>query len=69
MIEWVEIGVGSIMQEAAVLAALRAIHVPGERVGQGFRVCGYSTAGKPRATSEPPDLAPQLAPATGHGPY
>ena len=46
-IEWVEIGVGSVMQEAAVLAALRAVHVPGERVGQGFRVYGYSTPGKP----------------------
>jgi len=46
-IEWVEIGVCSLAQEAAVLSALRAVHVPGERVEQGFRVYGYASPAVP----------------------
>jgi hypothetical protein len=44
-IEWVEIRVTSPAQEAAVLSILRAVHVPGERVEQGFRVYGYAAPG------------------------
>jgi hypothetical protein len=40
-IEWVEIRVTSAEQDRAVLAALKAIHVPGERTEDGFRVFGY----------------------------
>ncbi len=42
-IEWVEIQVISPVQEASVLARLRAIHVPGERTEHGFRVFGHWT--------------------------
>lgn len=44
-IEWVEIRVNSPDQDAAVLASLREIHVPGHRVEQGFRVYGYAWDG------------------------
>jgi hypothetical protein len=44
-IEWVEICVNSPAQEVAVLSALRAVHVPGERLEHGFRVYGYATPG------------------------
>src|SRR5260370_19465878 len=40
-IEWVEIEITSPEQEAAVLASLRPIHVPGRRTEDGFRVYGY----------------------------
>lgn len=45
-IEWVEIRVSSAEQDRAVLAALKAIHVPGERTEDGFRVFGYVEPGK-----------------------
>jgi hypothetical protein len=44
-IEWVEIRVLSPAQEAAVLAALREVHVPGERAEHGFRVYGHAQVG------------------------
>jgi hypothetical protein len=44
-IEWVEIRVNSSDQEPAVWSALRAVHVPGERTEQGFRVYGYAAPG------------------------
>jgi hypothetical protein len=44
-IEWVEIRVTSPAQDAAVLASIREVHVPGERVEQGFRIYGYVAAG------------------------
>lgn len=40
-IEWVEIKVESSQQDAAVLAALHRIHVPGRRTDFGFKVFGY----------------------------
>jgi len=45
-IEWVEIKVTSADQDKAVLAALRSIHVPGERTKHGYRVFGYTEPGK-----------------------
>lgn len=42
-IEWVEIEVATLEQEAAVLGLLRQIHVPGERTEPGFRVFGHWT--------------------------
>ncbi len=45
-IEWVEIRVTSPSQEAAVLASLREVHVPGERSDEGFRVFGYAPSGE-----------------------
>lgn len=41
-IEWLEIQVLSAEQDAAVLALLREIHLPGHRIEQGFRVYGYA---------------------------
>lgn len=40
-IEWVEIKVTSPEQGAAVLAALKKIHLPGHRTDDGFRIYGY----------------------------
>lgn len=45
-IEWVEIRITSEEEERAILAALKAIHVAGERSEVGFRVFGYVEAGK-----------------------
>ena len=42
-IEWVEVQITSPTPEALVLAALQAVHVPGERTERGFRVVGYWT--------------------------
>ena len=44
-IEWVEIQVISPEQDAAVLALLRKIHLPGHRIEQGFRIYGYGQDG------------------------
>jgi Family of unknown function (DUF6678) len=44
-IEWVEIRVQSIDQDAAVLALLRQIHLPGHRIDQGFRIYSYARGG------------------------
>jgi hypothetical protein len=44
-IEWVEIRVVSADQDAAVLALLRQIHLPGHRIDQGFRIYGYASDG------------------------
>jgi hypothetical protein len=44
-IEWVEIKTTTSEQMAAVLAALKLIHLPGCRTDQGFRVYGYSRKG------------------------
>jgi hypothetical protein len=41
-IEWVEIKITTSAQDAAVLAALKTIRVPGHRIGSGFRIYGYS---------------------------
>jgi hypothetical protein len=41
-IEWVEIKITTREQDAAVLAALSTIHLPGHRIESGFRVYGYS---------------------------
>ncbi len=46
-IEWLEIRVTSREQDAAVLAALTSIHVPGERIEGGYRVYGHVPLGKP----------------------
>ena len=40
-IEWVEIAIDSVEQQAAVLAELVRIHVPGERTECGYRIVGY----------------------------
>lgn len=45
-IEWLEITITSEEQERAVLAALKVIHVPGERSEVGYRVFGYVEPGK-----------------------
>jgi hypothetical protein len=45
-IEWVEIKVTSTEQDAAVVNALRALHVPGEKTEHGYRVFGYAEPGK-----------------------
>lgn len=44
-IEWLEIKITSSEQDASVLAALKSIHVPGHRTGEGFRVYGYGSHG------------------------
>lgn len=44
-IEWLEIKITSSDQDAAVLTALKFIHVPGHRTDQGFRVYGYASGG------------------------
>jgi hypothetical protein len=44
-IEWAEIKITSPEQEAAVLASLRRVHVPGHCVEHGFRVYGYASDG------------------------
>jgi hypothetical protein len=41
-IEWVEIIVTTAAQHATVEAALRCVHVPGQRLEYGFRVYGYA---------------------------
>ena len=45
-IEWVEIKTLSPEQEVAVLEALSSIHVPGERISEGYRVYGHVQIGK-----------------------
>lgn len=45
-IEWMEIMVTSTEQNAAVVNALRALHVPSEKTEQGYRVFGYAEPGK-----------------------
>jgi hypothetical protein len=45
-IEWVEIRFTSPEQERGILKALKTIHLPGERIEQGFRVFGYCEPGK-----------------------
>lgn len=45
-IEWVEIGVANADQASIVLAALRAIHLPGVRTDAGFKVFGYLPVGQ-----------------------
>lgn len=44
-IEWLEIRVDSPEQDSVVLAALQEIHVPGQRIEQGFRVYGHVADG------------------------
>ncbi len=46
-IEWVEIKVSSSQQDAVVLSALKAIHVPGQKTDVGYKLYGYLTEGKP----------------------
>jgi hypothetical protein len=41
-IEWVELEITSSEQEAAALAMLRRVHVPGHRTDVGFKVYGYA---------------------------
>jgi hypothetical protein len=43
--EWVEIKIVTPEQDAAVLAVLKAVHVPGHRIEGGFRVYGYAKIG------------------------
>jgi hypothetical protein len=45
-IEWVELEIETSDQDAAVLAALRRIHVPGRRIASGYRVYGYVPDGE-----------------------
>lgn len=45
-IEGVEIAVDTVEQQAAVLAELLRIHVPGERTESGYRVFGYVKNGE-----------------------
>lgn len=40
-IEWVEIKVATSNQDAAVLSVLKAIHVPGCRTENGYKIYGY----------------------------
>jgi hypothetical protein len=40
-IKWVEIKIESPQQDAAVLAELARVHVPGQRTDLGFKVFGY----------------------------
>ena len=40
-VEWVEIQVNTSDQRAAVLAALKAIHVPGHQTENGYKIYGY----------------------------
>ena len=44
-IEWVEIQVFSAAQDAAVLALLREIHLPGHKIEQGYRIYGHARDG------------------------
>jgi hypothetical protein len=44
-IEWVEIQILSAEQDAAVLALIQQIHLPGQRIERGFRIYGYATDG------------------------
>jgi hypothetical protein len=44
-IEWVEIQVLSAEQDAAILARLRQVHLPGHRIAKGFRIYGYARDG------------------------
>ena len=44
-VEWVEIQISSLEQDAAVFASLKAIQVPGTRIQCGFRVYGYTAEG------------------------
>lgn len=46
-IEWMEIMVTSTEQDAAVVNALKALHVRGEKTEHGYRVFGYAEPGKP----------------------
>ena len=46
-IEWVEISPATVEQAAMVLAALRAIHVPGIKTDAGFKVFGHLSEGVP----------------------
>jgi hypothetical protein len=45
-IEWAEIKVASPEQSVAVLIALKAIHLPGERTDAGFKIYGHLPVGK-----------------------
>jgi hypothetical protein len=45
IIEWVEIETTSIPQDTAVFEALAKIHVPGEKLPNGYRVYGYLPSG------------------------
>ncbi|WP_205200289.1 DUF6678 family protein [Burkholderia sp. Cy-637] len=45
-LEWVEIKVNSLSQEQAVLAALKAIHLPGHRTDVGFKIYGHLKPGQ-----------------------
>lgn len=44
-IEWADIQITSIDQDAAVLEILQRIHLPGHRIEEGFRVYGYIQSG------------------------
>ena len=44
-VEWVELQIVSEEQGAVVLPILREIHLPGCRLGHGFRLFGYVTDG------------------------
>ena len=46
-IEWVEIEAENSVQAEQILSALRAIHVPGRCIENGFRVYGYVRPGEP----------------------
>ena len=45
-IEWVEIQTLSPKQEAVVIKALTSIHVPGEKISEGYRIYGHVPIGK-----------------------
>jgi hypothetical protein len=45
-IAWVEIQVLSPTQDASVVAALKRIHVPGEKTTDGYRILGYVDSGQ-----------------------
>ena len=44
-IEFVEIQILSAEQDAAVLAQIQRIHLPGHRIEHGFRIYGYAIDG------------------------
>nr|WP_236995551.1 DUF6678 family protein [Halomonas huangheensis] len=46
IIEWVEIETTSLEQDRAVLAELSAIHVPGEKIQNGYKIYGYARVGQ-----------------------
>ena len=46
-IEWVEIKLTSPEQEAAVLSALKEIHLPGHQTENGIKIYGYVDSGVP----------------------